>query len=163
MFFMYTFRNMLISSQDTTDLIWFQLGKIIYVEKDTTAVNKRDKYTKLEQTCDNEDDSTNLDGNTTCDTTLGSKEDSEPTDKEVNDESALVDDNEESRQREKASKTQNSETKSRETQNLEVMSSILATMWIGDDAGNLYVHSSVANWAQCLHTVKLKEPAIAIV
>ncbi|XP_060519194.1 JNK-interacting protein 3 isoform X2 [Cylas formicarius] len=47
--------------------------------------------------------------------------------------------------------------------NREVMSSVLATMWMGDDKGNIYVHSSVANWTQRLHTVKLKDTVISIV
>ncbi|CAG9856362.1 unnamed protein product [Phyllotreta striolata] len=50
-----------------------------------------------------------------------------------------------------------------ETQTPEVMSSVLATMWLGDENGNIYVHSSVANWAQCLHTVKMKDAIISIV
>ncbi|CAH0547259.1 unnamed protein product [Brassicogethes aeneus] len=53
-----------------------------------------------------------------------------------------------------------SETKST---NKEVMSSVLATMWMGDENGNLFVHSAVANWAQCLHSVKMKDTVISIV
>ncbi|CAH1125243.1 unnamed protein product [Ceutorhynchus assimilis] len=45
----------------------------------------------------------------------------------------------------------------------EVMSSVLATMWLGDEQGNIYVHSSVTNWAQRLLTVKLKDAVINIV
>ncbi|XP_019867999.1 JNK-interacting protein 3 isoform X2 [Aethina tumida] len=50
-----------------------------------------------------------------------------------------------------------------QTSNQEVMSSVLATMWMGDEHGNIYVHSAVANWAQCLHKVKLKDTVISIV
>mgnify|MGYP005986561883 FL=1 len=47
--------------------------------------------------------------------------------------------------------------------NQEVMSSVLATMWLGAENGMIYVHSSVANWNQCLHSVKLKDAVISIV
>lgn len=43
------------------------------------------------------------------------------------------------------------------------MSSVLATMWLGAQSGMLYVHSSVANWDQCLHSVKLKDAVLSIV
>lgn len=45
----------------------------------------------------------------------------------------------------------------------EKMSSVLATMWLGAQSGTLYVHSSVANWDQCLHSVKLKDAVLAVV
>lgn len=43
------------------------------------------------------------------------------------------------------------------------MSSVLATMWLGAQNGMLYVHSSVANWDQCLHSVKLKDAVLSVV
>lgn len=43
------------------------------------------------------------------------------------------------------------------------MSSVLATMWLGAQNGMLYVHSSVANWDQCLHSVKLNDAVVSIV
>ena len=43
------------------------------------------------------------------------------------------------------------------------MSSILATMWLGAQNGMLYVHSSVTNWNQCLHSVKLDNGILSIV
>ncbi|XP_044732604.1 JNK-interacting protein 3 isoform X2 [Chrysoperla carnea] len=43
------------------------------------------------------------------------------------------------------------------------MSSVLATMWLGTQNGALYVHSAVANWRYCLHSVKLQDAVLAIV
>lgn len=44
-----------------------------------------------------------------------------------------------------------------------VMSSVLATMWLGAQSGMIYVHSSVASWNQCLHSVKMKDAVLSIV
>lgn len=43
------------------------------------------------------------------------------------------------------------------------MSSVLPTMWLGAQNGCVYVHSSVAHWKRCLHSIKLKKPVIGIV
>ncbi|XP_037836915.1 C-Jun-amino-terminal kinase-interacting protein 4 isoform X3 [Kryptolebias marmoratus] len=43
------------------------------------------------------------------------------------------------------------------------MSSVLPTMWLGAQNGCVYVHSSVAHWKKCLHSVKLKKPVVGIV
>ncbi|XP_054913433.1 C-Jun-amino-terminal kinase-interacting protein 4 isoform X5 [Poeciliopsis prolifica] len=43
------------------------------------------------------------------------------------------------------------------------MSSVLPTMWLGAQNGCVYVHSSVAHWKKCLHSIKLKKPVIGIV
>lgn len=43
------------------------------------------------------------------------------------------------------------------------MSSIGPTMWLGAQNGMLYVHSSVARWRTCLHSVKLPDAVLAIV
>ncbi|CAM9928766.1 unnamed protein product [Lampetra fluviatilis] len=43
------------------------------------------------------------------------------------------------------------------------MSSILPTMWLGAQNGFLYVHSSVAQWRKCLHSIKLKDSVLCIV
>ncbi|XP_047234061.1 C-Jun-amino-terminal kinase-interacting protein 4 isoform X3 [Girardinichthys multiradiatus] len=43
------------------------------------------------------------------------------------------------------------------------MSSVLPTMWLGAQNGCVYVHSSVAHWKKCLHSIKLKKPALGIV
>nr|XP_054604935.1 C-Jun-amino-terminal kinase-interacting protein 4 isoform X2 [Nothobranchius furzeri] len=43
------------------------------------------------------------------------------------------------------------------------MSSVLPTMWMGAQNGCVYVHSSVAQWKRCLHSIKLKKPVVGIV
>ncbi|XP_051774747.1 C-Jun-amino-terminal kinase-interacting protein 4-like isoform X3 [Erpetoichthys calabaricus] len=43
------------------------------------------------------------------------------------------------------------------------MSSVLPTMWLGAQNGCLYVHSSVAQWQKCLHSIKLKDSILSIV
>ncbi|KAG5900685.1 hypothetical protein JTB14_005949 [Gonioctena quinquepunctata] len=121
------------------------LGRVTFVEKDETVVNKKDKYAKQEQTCDNNNKDKLNETCTTCDTTP--------------DTSRL----EESESPGSAENASTPEEEPQETQNQEIMSSVLATMWMGDENGNIYVHSSVANWAQCLHTVKMKDAVIAIV
>lgn len=56
-----------------------------------------------------------------------------------------------------------SETERPPTTTHEVMSSALATMWLGAQNGEVYVHSSVANWNQCLHSVQLADAVLNIV
>ncbi|XP_015431067.1 PREDICTED: JNK-interacting protein 3 isoform X2 [Dufourea novaeangliae] len=46
---------------------------------------------------------------------------------------------------------------------IEKMSSIQPTMWLGAQNGAVFVHSAVAKWSVCLHSVKLKDAALAIV
>ena len=46
---------------------------------------------------------------------------------------------------------------------IEKMSSIQPTMWLGAQNGAVFVHSAVAKWSVCLHTVKLQDAALAIV
>ncbi|XP_015184566.1 PREDICTED: C-Jun-amino-terminal kinase-interacting protein 4 isoform X2 [Polistes dominula] len=46
---------------------------------------------------------------------------------------------------------------------IEKMSSIQSTMWLGAQNGAVFVHSAVAKWSVCLHSVKLKDAAVAIV
>ncbi|XP_028264338.1 C-Jun-amino-terminal kinase-interacting protein 4 isoform X1 [Parambassis ranga] len=43
------------------------------------------------------------------------------------------------------------------------MSSVLPTMWMGAQNGCVYVHSSVAQWKRCLHSIKLKDSVLGIV
>ncbi|KAJ3608515.1 hypothetical protein NHX12_025562 [Muraenolepis orangiensis] len=43
------------------------------------------------------------------------------------------------------------------------MSSVLPTMWLGAQNGCVYVHSSVAQWRKCLHSIKLKDAVLGIV
>lgn len=45
----------------------------------------------------------------------------------------------------------------------DTMSSVLATMWLGAQNGMLFVHSAVAKWNQCLHSVKLDDAVLSIV
>ncbi|XP_029166665.1 JNK-interacting protein 3 isoform X2 [Nylanderia fulva] len=46
---------------------------------------------------------------------------------------------------------------------IEKMSSVQPTMWLGAQNGAVFVHSAVAKWSVCLHSVKLKDAALAIV
>ncbi|XP_034940647.1 JNK-interacting protein 3 isoform X3 [Chelonus insularis] len=46
---------------------------------------------------------------------------------------------------------------------IEKMSSIQPTMWLGAQNGTVYVHSAVAKWSICLHTVTLKDAVLSIV
>uniref|UniRef100_A0A8C2CBH2 C-Jun-amino-terminal kinase-interacting protein 4 n=1 Tax=Cyprinus carpio TaxID=7962 RepID=A0A8C2CBH2_CYPCA len=43
------------------------------------------------------------------------------------------------------------------------MSSVLPTMWLGAQNGCVYVHSPVAQWRKCLHSIKLKDSVLGIV
>ncbi|XP_077841185.1 C-Jun-amino-terminal kinase-interacting protein 3 isoform X18 [Macaca mulatta] len=42
-------------------------------------------------------------------------------------------------------------------------SSAAPTMWLGAQNGWLYVHSAVANWKKCLHSIKLKDSVLSLV
>ena len=46
---------------------------------------------------------------------------------------------------------------------VEKMSSVLATMWLGSQNGSIYVHSAVRQWKRCLHSIKLKDSVLSIV
>nr|CAD7260769.1 unnamed protein product [Timema shepardi] len=46
---------------------------------------------------------------------------------------------------------------------MEKMSSVLATMWLGSQSGKMYVHSAVSQWRRCLHSVKLNDSILNIV
>uniref|UniRef100_A0A6P7GY34 JNK-interacting protein 3 n=1 Tax=Diabrotica virgifera virgifera TaxID=50390 RepID=A0A6P7GY34_DIAVI len=122
------------------------LGKIIYVDKDESVVNRRDKYAKQENVnCDNNSKDNLDETNASCDNNSGGEG--------SNAETSLKN----------TQSTESDSTQNEEPQNQEVMSSVLATMWMGDEEGNIYIHSSVANWAQCLHTIKMKDAVISIV
>ncbi|XP_044270780.1 JNK-interacting protein 3 isoform X2 [Tribolium madens] len=108
------------------------IGKVTFVENDTSVVNKKDKYTKAK-----------------CESGEEKNED--------NCEEEKVENHPDENQ------TENAETDESKTSNQEIMSSVLATMWLGAENGMVYVHSSVANWNQCLHSVKLKDAVISIV
>lgn len=50
-----------------------------------------------------------------------------------------------------------------DSSNTERMSSVQPTMWLGAQNGAVFVHSAVAKWTVCLHSVRLKDAALAIV
>ncbi|XP_063910982.1 JNK-interacting protein 3 isoform X4 [Zophobas morio] len=132
------------------------IGKITFIENDQTVVNKKDKYMKIIKSEEENKETTKLSEEkeekkgTPCDTPL-----------EASDESNL--------DKESEATTTESEPEGipepveNKSSNQEVMSSVLATMWLGAENGMIYVHSSVANWNQCLHSVKLKDAVISIV
>ncbi|KAJ8927569.1 hypothetical protein NQ314_019952 [Rhamnusium bicolor] len=126
------------------------LGRVTFTEKDELAVNKKDKYSKIDQTCDNNNKEKLDESCESCDTTVDSIKAEEEESSKSSEPNVIQD-------------VKNAEPQNQETQNREIMSSILATMWMGDESGFIYVHSSVANWAQCLHSVKMKDAVIAIV
>lgn len=114
--------------------IILQLGKITLIENDPTAVNKKDQYA----TCLKFEE-----------TTL----------EEIKDETI----DKSAEQNAEVPNTCPITDADAPPNNQEVMSSVLATMWLGAENGMVYVHSSVANWNQCLHSVKLKDAVISIV
>lgn len=68
-----------------------------------------------------------------------------------------------SRLDEKDDTIEQKENKIEEDTPIEKMSSIQPTMWLGAQNGAVFVHSAVAKWSVCLHSVKLKDAALAIV
>jgi len=46
---------------------------------------------------------------------------------------------------------------------VEKMSSVLPTMWLGSQSGAIYVHSSVAQWKRCIHSIRLNDSVLSIV
>ncbi|XP_055360153.1 C-Jun-amino-terminal kinase-interacting protein 4 isoform X2 [Betta splendens] len=57
----------------------------------------------------------------------------------------------------------NSEEQDLMREEAQKMSSVLPTMWMGAQNGCIYVHSSVAQWKKCLHSIKLKDSVLGIV
>ncbi|CAH1394746.1 unnamed protein product [Nezara viridula] len=49
------------------------------------------------------------------------------------------------------------------SEELEKMSSVLPTMWLGAQNGCIFVHSAVRQWKRCLHSIKLKDSVLSIV
>ncbi len=45
----------------------------------------------------------------------------------------------------------------------ELMSSVLPTIWLGSQSGSIYVHSAVAQWKKCIHSIRLKDSVLCIV
>jgi hypothetical protein len=117
------------------------IGKVTFIENDQSVVNKKDKYTKVVQVEE-------------ADNAKASEETSDaPCDTPTETESSMENETD-------GAKPEPAEGK---TSNQEIMSSVLATMWLGAENGMVYVHSSVANWNQCLHSVKLQDAVISIV
>ncbi|XKL65617.1 hypothetical protein PGB90_009037 [Kerria lacca] len=46
---------------------------------------------------------------------------------------------------------------------IEKMSSVLSTIWLGAQNGYIFVHSAVSQWRRCLHSIKLKDSVLCIV
>ena len=46
---------------------------------------------------------------------------------------------------------------------VEKMSSVLPTMWLGSQSGSVYVHSAVSQWKRCIHSIRLKDSVLCIV
>ncbi|XP_078146741.1 C-Jun-amino-terminal kinase-interacting protein 4 [Centroberyx gerrardi] len=61
------------------------------------------------------------------------------------------------------SSNSNSEEQDLMREEAQKMSSVLPTMWLGAQNGCVYVHSSVAQWKKCLHSIKLKDSILGIV
>lgn len=64
---------------------------------------------------------------------------------------------------EKDDTNEEKQNKIEENTPIEKMSSIQPTMWLGAQNGAVFVHSAVAKWSVCLHSVELKDAALAIV
>ncbi|XP_076337495.1 C-Jun-amino-terminal kinase-interacting protein 4-like isoform X3 [Tachypleus tridentatus] len=47
--------------------------------------------------------------------------------------------------------------------NLEEISSALPTVWLGSQRGRIYLHSAVAHWRRCLHSIRLNDSVLSIV
>ncbi|XP_065226364.1 JNK-interacting protein 3 isoform X2 [Planococcus citri] len=45
---------------------------------------------------------------------------------------------------------------------MEKMSSVLPTIWLGAQSGYIFVHSAVSQWRRCLHSIKLKDSVLSI-
>lgn len=147
----------------------------MFVEKDETVVNKRDRY-KSASTPDTELPPEIATANGTVEQNLKVDEKDIPSpnttdlsgtpeknsDEKLTEKAAET--KEESLGEDKSDKTTESESSQQQAENThKVMSSVLATMWLGAQSGMIYVHSSVASWNQCLHSVKMKDAVLCIV
>ncbi|KAK9695935.1 JNK-interacting protein leucine zipper II [Popillia japonica] len=121
-----------VDNNPTPDL----LGKVTFVEHNDTVVNKRSKLAKAEK--EQRELQAEIERNESS-SSLGAN--SEDTNNSQNSEESSTDSN---------------------NRNLEMMSSVLATMWLGAQSGMIYVHSAVANWNQCLHSVKMEDSVLDI-
>ncbi|KRT78535.1 hypothetical protein AMK59_8348 [Oryctes borbonicus] len=116
-------------------------GKVIFVEHNDTVVNRKTKAAKAER-----EREAQLQAE--AEKTIDANSPNSPA--ELNGEEGNN-----SHSSEESSTSSNSK--------LEMMSSVLATMWLGAQSGTIYVHSSVANWNQCLHSVKMEDSVLDIV
>ncbi|VVC26844.1 Hypothetical protein CINCED_3A014496 [Cinara cedri] len=48
-------------------------------------------------------------------------------------------------------------------EDLDKMSSVLPTVWLGFENGCIFVHSAKSQWKRCLHSVKLKDAVLSII
>lgn len=46
---------------------------------------------------------------------------------------------------------------------MEKVSSVLPTIWLGAQNGYIFVHSAVSQWRRCLHSIKLTDSVVSIV
>ncbi|GJQ76842.1 putative JNK-interacting protein [Trypoxylus dichotomus] len=112
------------------------IGKVTFVEYNETVVNRKNKVVKVER-----EHEAQAEAEKTTDASSSA---------ELNGE--------------EGNNSHSSEESSTSSNNkLEMMSSVLATMWLGAQSGMVYVHSSVANWNQCLHSVKMEDAVLDIV
>ena len=56
-----------------------------------------------------------------------------------------------------------SSTSAKPEPEVENMSSVLPTMWLGSQSGSIYVHSAVSQWKNCIHSIRLKDSVLSIV
>lgn len=138
------------------------MGKVIFVAKDETVMNKRDRY-KTNHTPETELPTVSTTVNGIVDEQQNENEKEGISNKP--DESAKETENgEDLKGEENMSTTEDSKDETVESESdHKVMSSVLATMWLGAQSGMIYVHSSVASWNQCLHSVKMKDAVLSIV
>lgn len=139
---------------------------MIFVEKDETVVNKRDRY-KSVATPETEEITT-INGAT--EQKLEVQENELQTESTTVSSGNITEKSEDTKEgdvpaeQESSDTTPESESNQHQVDNThKVMSSVLATMWLGAQSGMIYVHSSVASWNQCLHSVKMKDAVLSIV
>lgn len=136
------------------------------MEKDETVVNKRDRY-KTGGAPETELPSENSVVNGAEEEKLKTPETEEagtgeiPTNEEVKEDGLNQSATDETKN-DTTTESESSDQHHAENSH-KVMSSVLATMWLGTQSGMIYVHSSVASWNQCLHSVKMKDAVLSIV
>lgn len=117
------------------------------MEKNTSVFNRRDVAAKRTQEAECEDAN-----NENSNIEEVNKEGKEDIESSIN-----------SNTTKESNESEGTDTSSESNKSHDYMSSVLATMWLGGQNGMIYVHSSVANWNQCLHSVQLQDSVIGIV